>query len=160
MAPRHGTLVRRISVIALSILCCVLVLLSEPTRQLKSDVEDDKQSDQSDAIQAVGQSEARVARLRSVCDDQPATAPPPGPGVETVLLPGQPPVTVCVPHKVGSHAWGKFSRRLTSLYPERMKRLESSSWTKRAAWVKKAVVVRHPLDRLVSAYRMIFQVHW
>ena len=89
MAPRHRTLVRRTSVIALSILCYVLVLVSEPSRQLNSDDKDDKQSDQSDAIQAVGQSEARVARLRSVCDDQPATAPPPGPGVETVLLPGK-----------------------------------------------------------------------
>ena len=59
---------------------------------------------------------------------------------------------------MGSHAWGEFSRRLASIYPQRMERLQSSTWTQRAAWVKRAVVVRHPLDRLVSAYRMIFQV--
>ena len=59
---------------------------------------------------------------------------------------------------MGSHAWGEFSRRLASIYPQRMEGLQSSSWTQRAAWVKRAVVVRHPLDRLVSAYRMIFQV--
>ena len=61
---------------------------------------------------------------------------------------------------MGSHAWGEFSRRLAALYPERMERLRSQSWSQRAEWVTRAVVVRHPLDRLVSAYRMIFQVHW
>ena len=60
---------------------------------------------------------------------------------------------------MGSHAWGEFSRRLAALYPERMERLRSQSWSQRAAWVTRAVVVRHPLDRLVSAYRMIFQVN-
>ena len=60
--------------------------------------------------------------------------------------------------QVGSHAWGEFSRRLAALYPGRMERLQSQSWSQRAAWVRRAVVVRHPLDRLVSAYRMIFQV--
>ena len=39
-----------------------------------------------------------------------------------------------------------------------METLRAQTWRQRAAWVKRAVVVRHPLDRLVSAYRMIFQV--
>ena len=30
-------------------------------------------------------------------------ATPGGPGVETVLIPGEPPVTVCIPHKVSSN---------------------------------------------------------
>ena len=75
-----------------------------------------------------------------------------------VLLPGNPPVSVCIPHKVGSHAWGEFARKLAALYPERTRRLGAATWRQRASWVRRAVVVRHPLDRLVSAYRMIFQV--
>jgi len=82
---------------------------------------------------------------------------PGGPGVETVLLPGDPPVTVCIPHKVGSHAWGEFSRYLAEQYPKRMDYLKSFNWTSRSSLVKRAVVVRHPYVRLVSAYRMIFQ---
>ena len=41
----------------------------------------------------------RVSHLRSVCGSLAPGPAPPGPGTETVLLPGQPPVTVCVPHK-------------------------------------------------------------
>ena len=100
MMLRHGSMVRRSALIALGLLCYVLVFLSESSRQLTSD-EHSEHSEQSEAsILAVDQSEARVARLRSVCASQPPAPPPPGPGVETVLLPGQPPVTVCVPHKV------------------------------------------------------------
>jgi len=81
---------------------------------------------------------------------------PSGPGAETVLLPGSPPVSVCIPHKVGSHAWGEFSRALAKLYPQRMEKLQAIEWKSRAQIIKKAVVVRDPLERLVSAYRMIF----
>ena len=107
----------------------------------------------------------RTTLLDSVCqeyssplhpDHHSLHSPPSGPGVETVLLPGSPPVSVCIPHKVGSHAWGQFSRSLAKLYPDRMEKLQSMDWRSRAAVVKKAVVVRHPLERLVSAYRMIF----
>ena len=83
-------------------------------------------------------------------------SPPSGPGVETVLLPGSLPFSVCIPHKVGSHAWGEFSRSLAKLYPDRMEKLQSMDWRSRAAIVKKVVVVRNPMERLVSAYRMIF----
>ena len=69
-------------------------------------------TDQSESsIQFADQSEARVSRLRSVCAGQPPSPPPPGPGVETVLLPGHPPVTVCVPHKVGH--WSIYTSSLT-----------------------------------------------
>ena len=111
--------------------------------------------------------QSRRSLLAGVCDrynDSQAPefnilhATPGGPGVETVLLPGEPPVTVCIPHKVGSHAWGVFSRKLAEIYPQRIQFLQSVNWKKRAEMTKKVVVVRHPLDRLVSAYRMIFQV--
>ena len=36
--------------------------------------------------------------------------------------------------------------------------MRAMTWRTRAAVTKKAVVVRHPLERLVSAYRMLFQV--
>ena len=37
-----------------------------------------------------------------------------------------------------------------------MEKLQSMDWRSRAAIVKKVVVVRNPMERLVSAYRMIF----
>ena len=101
----------------------------------------------------------RTSLLSQVCDDPAQDSlhiPPSGPGVETVLLPGSPPVSVCIPHKVGSHAWGQFSRALARIYPHRMETLQAMDWRTRAAMVKKVVVVRNPLERLVSAYRMIF----
>ena len=111
---------------------------------------------------------ARTGQLSRVCDKyrlNPASpeyahlhSPPTGPGVEVVLLPGTPPVTVCIPHKVGSHAWGVFSRQLADLYPARMEKLRGLDWRTRAGRTKRAVIVRHPLERLVSAYRMLFQV--
>ena len=100
MMLRQGSIVRRSALIALGLLCYVLVFLSEPSRQLTSDNDSDHSDQSEDSIPAIDQSEARVSRLRSVCAGQPPAPPPPGPGVETVLLPGQPPVTVCVPHKV------------------------------------------------------------
>ena len=111
---------------------------------------------------------ARTGQLSRVCDKyrlNPASpeysslhSPPTGPGVEVVLLPGTPPVTVCIPHKVGSHAWGVFSRQLAELYPERMSKLRAMDWRTRAGRARRALIVRHPLERLVSAYRMLFQV--
>ena len=111
---------------------------------------------------------ARTDQLSRVCDKyrlNPASpeysslhSPPTGPGVEVVLLPGNPPVTVCIPHKVGSHAWGVFSRQLAELYPERMSKLRAMDWRTRAGRARRALIVRHPLERLVSAYRMLFQV--
>ena len=44
-----------------------------------------------------------------------------------MLLPGNPPVSVCIPHKVGSHAWGQFAQKLAALYPERTRRLGAGS---------------------------------
>ena len=111
---------------------------------------------------------ARTDQLSRVCDKYSLDSESPeysslhslptGPGVEVVLLPGTPPVTVCVPHKVGSHAWGVFSRQLAELYPARMSKLRAMNWRTRAGRTKRAVIVRHPLERLVSAYRMLFQV--
>ena len=74
-----------------------------------------------------------------------------------MIIEGNPALSVCIPHKVGSHAWGVFARRLEELYPWRINRLRSMTWQQRSRIIKKAVVVRHPLERLVSAYRMIFQ---
>ena len=121
MGLRHGNIVRRTSVICLGLLCYILVLLSEPPQQLTSDDADSDPSDLSEAIihpsdqqeasiSPADQQEARVSRLRSGCLAQPPAPPPPGPGVETVLLPGQPPVTVCVPHKVGH--WSVVTRHI------------------------------------------------
>jgi len=82
-------------------------------------------------------------------------SPPKYPGKEVVFLPGSPPITVCIPHKVGSHAWGVFSRTVNKIFPGVETSWRSKVWTERSNL--RAVVVRHPLDRLVSAYRMIFE---
>ena len=60
-----------------------------------------------------------------------------------LLLRSSPPVSVCIPHKVGSHAWGQFSRALARIYPHRMETLQAMDWRTRAAMVKKVVVVRN-----------------
>ena len=80
-------------------------------------------------------------------------------GVEVVYLKSgplfkMPMISVCIPHKVGSHAWGQFSR-LPDLAVDPTN-LELS-WKIKAGLSLRAIVVRHPLERLVSVYRMIFQ---
>ena len=80
-------------------------------------------------------------------------------GVEVVYLKSgplfkMPMISVCIPHKVGSHAWGQFSR-LPDLVVDQTNL--DLSWKIKAELSLKAVVVRHPLERLVSVYRMIFQ---
>ena len=122
---RQGSMVRRSALIALGLLCYVLVFLSEPSRQLTSDGDRDHSDQSEDSIRAVDpseasilavdQSEARVASLRSVWAGQPPAPQPPGPGVETVLLPGQPPVTVCVPHKVSHYTTVLNSSKYTRI---------------------------------------------
>ena len=133
-----------------------------------SDTDTDTNSDTKEEESGAVNMTARTAQLARVCDkyslnpDSPEYSslhsPPSGPGTEVVLLPGNPPVTVCIPHKVGSHAWGVFSRQLADLYPARMEKLRGLDWRTRAGRARRAVIVRHPLERLVSAYRMLFQV--
>ena len=80
-------------------------------------------------------------------------------GVEVVYLKSsgrikKPLISVCIPHKVGSHAWGQFSNQ------EDLK-VDTSQldlpWKIKAELSLKVVVVRHPLERLLSVYRMIFE---
>ena len=82
-------------------------------------------------------------------------------GSEVVYLHGkQHTAAVCVPHKVGSHAWGKFSgmfNKLRYLSTERQKEYLNLDFESRASQSVRVVVVRHPLDRLLSVYRMIFE---
>ena len=81
-------------------------------------------------------------------------------GVEVVYLKGgprsrtKPMISVCIPHKVGSHAFGQFSRLSEMSIDQSQLDLP---WTVKSELSFRAVVVRHPLERLVSVYRMIFQ---
>ncbi len=73
---------------------------------------------------------------------------------------------VCVPHKVGSHSWGRFARELQERQTARIGEAEwrareaafaAMNFTERAKGTLKVTVVRHPLSRLLSVYRMIFE---
>lgn len=81
-------------------------------------------------------------------------------GVEVVYLknggnPSQKPlISVCIPHKVGSHAWGQFSRLEQFQVDQTQLDLP---WKIKAKLSIRTVVVRHPLERLLSVYRMIFE---
>ena len=98
-------------------------------------------TERNEAAKEEDRMEAGAVVVAGVCSSEPPSSPlltpPLGPGVETVLLPGDPPVQVCIPHKAvgppspdttspvqGSHAWGQFSRALAQLYPERTKALQ------------------------------------
>jgi len=87
-------------------------------------------------------------------------------GVEVVHLQGRTKVaSVCIPHKVGSHAWGKFAKffnqnATSSSSSPRGRQLEDFlklDFKTRSLSSLRVVVVRHPLERLVSVYRMIFE---
>ena len=77
-------------------------------------------------------------------------------GVEVVHMRSKstvkPMISLCMPHKVGSHAWGQFSQEL-KIHPSQ----QHLSWQVKAGLSIKAVIVRHPLERLLSVYRMIFE---
>ena len=75
-------------------------------------------------------------------------------GVEVVHLRGRPLTSVCIPHKVGSHAWGKFAA-LPEVAPDPL--YKELSWRAAANLSHRAVVVRHPMERLLSVYRMVFE---
>lgn len=81
-------------------------------------------------------------------------------GVEVVYLKAgghntkKPLISVCIPHKVGSHAWGQFSNQDDVKVDQSELDLP---WKIKAELSLKVVVVRHPLERLLSVYRMIFE---
>ncbi|TRY63786.1 hypothetical protein TCAL_03565 [Tigriopus californicus] len=78
-------------------------------------------------------------------------------GSEVVFLFSQKSVaSVCVPHKIGSHSWGRFVQSLPKSQIAWSK-WQALSWEDRFEQAFKVVVVRHPFDRLISVYRMIFQ---
>ncbi len=102
----------------------------------------------------------RVARLGEVCrrysvDNARLAEHPSSFGREVVYLRSQSRVaSVCVPHKVGSHAWGHFARSLSG----HSYVFDGTPFDEKAAKVDvKVLVVRHPLTRLLSVYRMAFQ---
>ena len=80
-------------------------------------------------------------------------------GVEVVYLSSgrassKPLISVCIPHKVGSHAWGQFSSlNNVKIDPTQ----QDLTWKVKAELSTRAIVVRHPLERLLSVYRMIFE---
>ena len=82
-------------------------------------------------------------------------------GSEVVYLHGKEfTASVCIPHKVGSHAWGKFATSFNDKqYSSRKKQKEflNLNFDSRASKSVRVVVVRHPLERLLSVYRMIFE---
>ena len=81
-------------------------------------------------------------------------------GVEVVYLKAgghstKPLISVCIPHKVGSHAWGQFSNQVEAVKVDQSQL--DLPWKIKAKLSLKVVVVRHPLERLLSVYRMVFE---
>ena len=89
------------------------------------------------------------------------TAKPLSFGSEVVYLHGKEhTAAVCIPHKVGSHAWGKFAtifndHQYSSV--KKKKEFVNLDFESRASKSVRVVVVRHPLERLLSVYQMIFE---
>ena len=82
-------------------------------------------------------------------------------GSEVVYLHGKKyTATVCIPHKVGSHAWGKFAAIFNNKHyrnKKEQKEFIDLDFESRASKSVRVIVVRHPLDRLLSVYQMIFE---
>ena len=110
-----------------------------------------------------------LARLKRVCSKYTADhsrpeslalrLPARSLGAEVVYLYGPESVaSVCIPHKVGSHSWGRFAKSLAVGNATLKHDFESLRFEEKASRLKvRAVVVRHPMERLISTYRMIFQ---
>ena len=111
----------------------------------------------------------RLTRLKRVCtkytadhsrpESQALRLPARSLGAEVVYLYGPESVaSVCIPHKVGSHSWGRFAKSVAVGNSELKDRFESLRFEEKASHLEvRAIVVRHPMERLISAYRMIFQ---
>ena len=82
-------------------------------------------------------------------------------GSEVVYLHGKKhTASICIPHKVGSHAWGKFATIFNDKHYKNLreqKEFLSLDFESRASKSVRVKVVRHPLDRLLSVYQMIFE---
>ena len=89
------------------------------------------------------------------------TSKPSSFGSEIVHLHGkEKTAVVCIPHKVGSHAWGKFAtmfNKIQYLSAGKQKEFSNLDFESRALRSVRVVVVRHPLERLLSVYQMIFE---
>lgn len=117
--------------------------------------------------------EGRIRALRRTCDKfsdvfRPESAvlwgEPRGFGSEVVYLHSESEkiASVCVPHKVASNSWGKFGQNLLRNSPENVEKnvnfFNGLNFKERTKHVTlKAVTVRHPMERLLSVYRMIFE---
>lgn len=85
-------------------------------------------------------------------------------GTEVVYLYGNsnttsPISSVCIPHKVGSHSWGQFSKLITDATSKDLVTFFNGlTFEEKVRHVAvKVVVVRHPMERIISVYRMIFE---
>ena len=89
------------------------------------------------------------------------TSKPSSFGSEVVYLHGKKyTASICIPHKVGSHAWGKFATIFNNLNyrnKNEQKQFSNLDFESRASQSVRVIVVRHPLERLLSVYQMIFE---
>ena len=89
------------------------------------------------------------------------TSKPSSFGSEVVYLHGKKyTASICIPHKVGSHAWGKFATIFNNQNyrsKKEQKQFSNLDFESRASQSVRVIVVRHPLERLLSVYQMIFE---
>ena len=104
--------------------------------------------------------QSRVQHLKRTCEELAgfSAAAPATFGSEVVYLRGErATAAVCIPHKVGSHAWGKFAAKFNANRTNTVDDFLKLDFKDRALNSVRVVVVRHPLERLVSVFRMIFE---
>ena len=113
---------------------------------------------------------SRVEHLRAEClrhsdpfrpESTVLTTKPISFGSEVVYIYGRKnTATICIPHKVGSHAWGRFATTFNNkqyLSIDEQKQFLSLNFESRASKSVRVIVVRHPLERLLSVHQMIFE---
>ena len=162
-------------VIAAGTLCYCVILTRKPGAVISKETDSDSDVDEveTEASARNNTLEERdgdgLARLKRACTkymadhyrpESPALRlPARSLGAEVVYLYGpQAVASVCVPHKVGSHSWGRFAASVAVGNADLKDGFESLRFEEKASRLEvRAVVVRHPMERLISAYRMIFQ---
>lgn len=112
----------------------------------------------------------RLSRLREACsvlkrDERYAQIlSQESPGISNVWLNKPRQLAICTPHKVGSQTWRYFFQQLDLTDQQKLGQQDTiieeyfaDTWPSTPEDYIKAFQVRHPLERLLSSYRFVFE---